>query len=427
MTRFYLRIIVVIFLAIMASIIAFVRLAKVWEERFFEPKAIKQLHKLAGTLDERLRGMDEAEAKAALEEIEKERGLPIHIVTVDNLAEVATNRPSDSKTKRLFLDLGDKPFGVMIQSDEGLIKEYEEDEERYMGRGVVQMILIIGVAGFFIVRPLVKKLRVQEAILAEIADGNLSARVDIKGKDALGRLSQRLNSMADRIQELLGSQRQIIQAVSHEMRTPTSRIGFALEMLAESKTEEDRQRRIASLNEDLADMDALLEELLTFLRFEDGAQALDLESLNLLAMVSETERRVQRFRPELNITTQTLPEGMATLEAPVSRKYFPRVLENLLMNAMRHAKSHISVKVIPGDSLVEIHIDDDGFGVPDDQKARIFEPFVRLDPSRDRQTGGTGLGLAITKRIIDQHQGTITVSKSPLQGARFSILLPQKA
>ncbi len=427
MTRFYLRIIVVIFLAIMASIIAFVRLAKVWEERFFEPKAIKQLHQLAGTLDERLRGMDEAEAKAALEEIEKERGLPIHIVTVDNLAEVATNRPSDSKTKRLFLDLGDKPFGVMIQSDEGLIKEYEEDEERYMGRGVVQMILIIGVAGFFIVRPLVKKLRVQEAILAEIADGNLSARVDIKGKDALGRLSQRLNSMADRIQELLGSQRQIIQAVSHEMRTPTARIGFALEMLAESKTEEDRQRRIASLNEDLADMDALLEELLTFLRFEDGAQALDLESLNLLAMVSETERRVQRFRPELNITTQTLPEGMATLEAPVSRKYFPRVLENLLMNAMRHAKSHISVKVIPGDSLVEIHIDDDGFGVPDDQKARIFEPFVRLDPSRDRQTGGTGLGLAITKRIIDQHQGTITVSKSPLQGARFSILLPQKA
>lgn len=427
MTRFYLRIIVVIFLAIMASIIAFVRLAKVWEERFFEPKAIKQLHQLAGTLDERLRGMDEAEAKAALEEIEKERGLPIHIVTVDNLTEVATNRPSDSKTKRLFLDLGDKPFGVMIQSDEGLIKEYEEDEERYMGRGVVQMILIIGVAGFFIVRPLVKKLRVQEAILAEIADGNLSARVDIKGKDALGRLSQRLNSMADRIQELLGSQRQIIQAVSHEMRTPTARIGFALEMLAESKTEEDRQRRIASLNEDLADMDALLEELLTFLRFEDGAQALDLESLNLLAMVSETERRVQRFRPELNITTQTLPEGMATLEAPVSRKYFPRVLENLLMNAMRHAKSHISVQVIPGDSLVEIHIDDDGFGVPDDQKARIFEPFVRLDPSRDRQTGGTGLGLAITKRIIDQHQGTITVSKSPLQGARFTILLPQKA
>ncbi|MDC0503375.1 ATP-binding protein [bacterium] len=427
MTRFYLRIIVVIFLAIMASIIAFVRLAKVWEERFFEPKAIKQLHKLAGTLDERLGGMDEAEAKAALEEIEKERGLPIHIVTVDNLTEVATTRPSDSKTKRLFLDLGDKPFGVMIQSDESLIKEYEEDEERYMGRGVVQMILIIGVAGFFIVRPLVKKLRVQEAILAEIADGNLSARVDIKGKDALGRLSQRLNSMADRIQELLGSQRQIIQAVSHEMRTPTSRIGFALEMLAESKTEEDRQRRIASLNEDLADMDALLEELLTFLRFEDGAQALDLESLNLLAMVSETERRVQRFRPELNITTQTLPEGMATLEAPVSRKYFPRVLENLLMNAMRHAKSHISVQVIPGDSLVEIHIDDDGFGVPDDQTARIFEPFVRLDPSRDRQTGGTGLGLAITKRIIDQHQGTITVSKSPLQGARFTILLPQKA
>ena len=426
MTRFYLRIIVVIFLATAASIVAFIRLAEVWEERFFEPKAIQQLHKLAGTLGERLKGMDEVQAKEALEEIEKERGLPIKIVTVDNLAEVAADRPSDGKTKRLFIDIGDKPFGVMIQSNEELIKKYEEDGERYMGRGIVQMMLIVGVAGFFIVRPLVKKLRVQEAILTEIADGNLSARVNVKGKDALGRLSQRLNSMADRIQELLGSQRQLIQAVSHEMRTPTARIGFALEMLAESKTEEDRQRRIASLNEDLADMDALLEELLTFLRFEDGAQELSLESLDLLAMVSDTERRVQRFRPELNINSQALPEGTATVEAPVSRKFFPRVLENLLMNAMRHAKSQVSVQLIQGVSQVEIHIDDDGSGVPEDQAARIFEPFIRLDPSRDRQTGGTGLGLAITKRIINQHQGTIEVSRSPLQGARFTIRLPHQ-
>lgn len=426
MTRFYLRIIVVIFLATVASIVAFVRLAEVWEERFFEPKAIQQLHKLAGTLGEKLKGMDEEEAKAALQQIEEERGLPIQIITVDNLAQVAADRPTDGKTKRLFVDIGDQPFGVMIQSDEQLIKKYEEDGERYMGRGVVQMMFIIGVAGFFIVRPLVKKLRVQEAILAEIADGNLSARVDVKGKDALGRLSQRLNSMADRIQELLGSQRQLIQAVSHEMRTPTARIGFALEMLAESKTEEERQRRIDSLNEDLADMDALLEELLTFLRFEDGAQELSLESLDLLSMISETERRVQRFRPELNISSQAYPEGTTRLEAPVSRKYFPRVLENLLMNAMRHAKSQVAVQLIQRDSQVEIHVDDDGSGVPDEQAARIFEPFVRLDPSRDRQTGGTGLGLAITKRIIDQHQGTITVSRSPLQGARFTILLPHK-
>ena len=92
MTRFYLRIIVVIFLATVASIVAFVRLAEVWEERFFEPKAIQQLHKLASTLGEKLKGMDEAEAKLALQQIEEERGLPIKIVTVDNLAQVAADR-----------------------------------------------------------------------------------------------------------------------------------------------------------------------------------------------------------------------------------------------------------------------------------------------------------------------------------------------
>ena len=199
MTRFYLRIVVVIFLAFLATLFAFQRLGDLWEDRFFKPKTIQQLHELANTLRDRLDGMDEQQAREALQKIEEESGLPIQVVTLRELERVAAAQPEDENTKRLFIELGGKPFGVMIQADDRLIRRYVKEEERYMVRGLIQLMFIIGLAGIFIVRPLVKKLRAQEATIAKIADGDLSARVDVSPKESLGRLSQRLNSMADRI------------------------------------------------------------------------------------------------------------------------------------------------------------------------------------------------------------------------------------
>ncbi len=422
MTRFYLRIVVVIFLTVLAMMVAFDRLGKEWEKRFYKPRTMQHLHELADSLREKLAGLSEPEARQLIEKMGEERDVAIALVQRGPFAPSLGSAPADAN--RFLIDLGEQSYLVRLTADPAMVKRYMKEEEQLRGRGLFQAFLLIGIAGIFIVRPLMKKLRVQEETIAKIADGDLSARVAVKSNDALGRLGRRLNLMADRIQELLGHQRQLIQAVSHEMRTPTARIGFALEMLEEAKTDEERRRRIASLNEDLADMDALLDELLTFLRFEETTTQLEREPVDLVAMARGIGDRVRRFRPEL-VVTVSAENDASTWEVAVSRKYFPRVLENLLMNAMRHAASRIDVSIRLADAKsAEIQVSDDGPGIAPTDAERIFEPFTRLDPSRNHKTGGSGLGLAIAKRIVEQHRGTIAARSAESGGAAFIVSLP---
>jgi two-component system OmpR family sensor kinase len=99
-------------------------------------------------------------------------------------------------------------------------------------------------------------------------------------------------------------------------------------------------------------------------------------------------------------------------------------LQNLLRNAMRYCEKRIQIGVQVSADGCEIWVDDDGIGIPDDERERIFEPFYRLDRSRDRATGGFGLGLAISRRALEAQGGTLTVEASPLGGARFRLWLP---
>ena len=419
MTRFYLRIVLAMFLVMMACIVVFQHLGKELEKRFFKPKSIQHLTELANALREDLRELSQSEAEGVIRRMEAEREIPIRLVAVNDLVRDFPN--DSSRENRLIIDLANQSYVVVIEPTTQELNRFIKEEERTMGKGTIRVLFIIGLAGFFIGRPLVKKIRLQEETIAKIADGDLSARVVVDSKDAVGRLGERINLMADRIQELLGQQRQLVQAVSHEMRTPTARIGFALEMLGEAKTDEERERRIDSLNEDLQDMDQLLDELLTFLRFDEASTPpLEKETIALKAMLEEVSRRVLRFRPELELETVCSDK----IEVPVSVRYFPRVLENVLMNAMRHASARIQVTAVIEGKQAIVSIGDDGPGIPQADHEHLFEPFRRLDPSRDRKTGGTGLGLAIAKRIVEKHEGTIDIDTASLGGAQFTIRIP---
>ncbi len=420
MTRFYLKIVGVILLVMIAAIIVFSNVSKRLEKRLFKPQTVQQLHSLTETFRNELAELPPEDAKRALERIAGERDISIELVDWQDLKLQSTAPPSNGGSTH-YIDLGGKPYLVALKTSDSLIARYVKESEVMQTVALCQVLLIIGLAGFFIVRPLVKKLRQQEQTIAKIADGDLNARVEVSSKDAIGRLGNRLNLMADHIQELLGRQKQLIQAVSHEMRTPTARIGFALEMLQDAKSEEERERRIHSLNEDVADMDALLDELLTFLRFDETASQLAKDPTDLIPIIFQVSDRVRRFREDLIIQA---PE-VATFTAAISPKYFPRVLENLLMNGMRHAKSRIEITVGMDGKVPWLAVADDGPGIAPSDAERIFEPFIRLDPSRDRSTGGTGLGLAIVKRIVARHQGSIVLGRSEnLGGAHFLIRLP---
>ena len=114
-----------------------------------------------------------------------------------------------------------------------------------------------------------------------------------------------------------------------------------------------------------------------------------------------------------------------TLEVEAEERYLHRVLQNLVTNALRYAQSRIVMRVEESEDQVVIHVDDDGPGIPEHERERVFKPFARLDKSRHRASGGYGLGLSIVKRIVDWHGGEIRVDESPEGGARFTVTLPK--
>jgi two-component system, OmpR family, sensor kinase ParS len=212
--------------------------------------------------------------------------------------------------------------------------------------------------------------------------------------------------MADRIQELLANQRQQLQAVSHEMRTPAARIGFALEMLEDARTDEERKRRIDALQDDLGDLDRRLDELLTFLRFDDGENPVHPQTGDVRPSVLAAIEKARRLRG--GITIDTDPNEWKTPPVTLHERYFPRVTVRI-----RASKTHCIIEV-----------QDDGPGIPPEDRERIFEPFIRLDSSRSQISGGTGLGLAIASRVMKNLGGTISAVDPPERdGAVFQITL----
>jgi two-component system sensor histidine kinase RstB len=123
----------------------------------------------------------------------------------------------------------------------------------------------------------------------------------------------------------------------------------------------------------------------------------------------------------LTVDTSALPPG---LRVQIDRKSLPYAIKNLLRNAIRYARTTIHVSAAIAGDRIQIHVDDDGIGIPPEERERVFSAFTRLDRSRDRSTGGYGLGLAIARLVMEMHGGTASADESPLGGARFTLAWP---
>jgi two-component system sensor histidine kinase RstB len=217
--------------------------------------------------------------------------------------------------------------------------------------------------------------------------------------------------------------------VSHELRTPPARIRFALDLLAEAEDAGERQAHVRSIDEDLTEIDQLVDELLTYLRLETDAPPLEPEVFDAVAVVRALAGRTNGLGGGLAGERDIAVEVRASpgLEVLANRKYFRRAIENLLTNALRHARTRVRIEVtLMGDGDgVSVVVADDGAGVPADARERIFEPFASLDESRSKRLGGIGLGLAIVTRIMAWHGGRVTVGDADLGGALFTTWWPR--
>ncbi len=292
---------------------------------------------------------------------------------------------------------------------------------------IVVPIAVAVVAAMVLVVPVTRRLRALERTTRLLAGGDLAARAVVGPRDAIGNLAERFNQMACEIQQLVDSKRQLLQAVSHEFRTPTSRIRFALEMLETSRTDDERRDMLTSIDDSLVEIDELVDELLTYVRFEGTTPELPTEELDPRGELEAMVASVRGLRREVEVEITAHDEDEPT-HIVANRRYFRRALSNLVHNAVRHAESRVRIEYQRvGDDLVVL-VHDDGPGVPADQRAHVFEPFARLDNSRSRDSGGVGLGLAIVQRILEWHGGSVNVEdSSPLGGAMFVSVWPTHA
>jgi len=195
---------------------------------------------------------------------------------------------------------------------------------------------------------------------------------------------------------------------------------FALEMLSGTDERAERERLWAMMEGDLDELDHLIDTSLTYARFEREAPEPHFSSVRFAEWLSDEVDAVRLLGRDLTITVDTakLPEN---LSIDLDRKAMPYALRNLLRNAFKYAGKQILVSAELQQDRIVVHVDDDGIGIPPEDREHVFSAFTRLDRSRDRATGGYGLGLAITRRVLELHGGTATADAAPLGGARFTL------
>ena len=257
--------------------------------------------------------------------------------------------------------------------------------------------------------------------------GNFSARIADKRWSPISKISQAFNAMAEQIQQSMRSQKELTSAVSHELRTPVARMRFALEMLETSNNANDKSRYIGDINEDIDELDLLLEELLTYARFDQKSHQIHPRLEKLIPWISQSMEKLMPLANNKTLHYQV--QGIGVNETGLFEpRLMSRVLDNLVQNALRYAKQTVEVTLSKDHSkdydYYLLMVEDDGEGIAREKQEHIFEAFSRIDASRDRASGGFGLGLAIVDRIIKAHSGTVAVKKSALGGACFEVRIP---
>ncbi len=254
----------------------------------------------------------------------------------------------------------------------------------------------------------------------EIGGSDLHRRLREPGvRDEIGKLATTMNEMLDRLEASSEAQARFVSDASHELRTPIAVIRHELEIaLRDDDTDLLRQTASDVLDEDVR-MQRLVDDLLLLAR-RPGAPA-DPGDAPLVDLDDVVMVEAHRVPHALLVDTSAVSAGQVRAQP----ERLARIVRNLLDNALRHATATVAVTVTSINSRVVLHVDDDGPGIPPDERERIFERFGRVDESRTRGDGGTGLGLAIVRQLADALGGTVSVETSPtLGGARFTVTFP---
>jgi signal transduction histidine kinase len=285
------------------------------------------------------------------------------------------------------------------------------------------LLAVVAVTTWVVVGRALAPVEAMRAEVDEISAAALHRRVpDPPADDEIGRLARTMNRMLGRLEQAQARQRRLVADASHELRSPVATIRQHAEVaLAHPGRATTSELAAIVLAEDLR-LQRLTEDLLLLTRADEQSLAPRRRPVDLDDLVFEEATRL-RNATGLRVDTTAVSAGRVAGDAAGLR----RVLRNLGDNASRHARERLALSVAERDATVVLAVDDDGPGIPEDDRERVFERFVRLDGARARDDGGSGLGLAIVAELVAAHGGAVVAAASPLGGARVEVTLPRLA
>lgn len=287
--------------------------------------------------------------------------------------------------------------------------------------GLPLLLLLLGATTWVVVTRALRPVERIRREVEQITGDRLDRRVpEPPSHDEINRLAHTMNQMLTRLEESRTRQQQFVADASHELRSPLASIRQTAEVASAHPGALPEGELATAVLEEAARMQRLVEQLLLLTRADEGAvrRAHDVD-LDDLALAEA--RRVRRNGLAVDAS------GVAPGRVRGEEIALAQVVRNLVDNAARHAASALAVSVREVAGGVELVVEDDGPGIPEIDRERVFERFVRLDEARTRDAGGSGLGLAIVGEIVATHGGTVQVGQSALGGARFVVRLPARS
>ena len=397
MRRLYLR----IYLAVLASLVAFALVSGVLWHQFGDAGPAGHAFEMAGTLAQNVlpsAGAPKPEQQAAVGRLAANLDADVALFAADRTLLAAVGEPVPAPAAGRDRDgwvhrWGGSPAGSLRLPDGRWLVARAHRHPRPGFRLVVPLGLValaVGVGAYPVVRRLTARLERLQAGVESLGAGDLRARVKVEGHDEVARLAESFNRAAGRIEELVAAHKSLLANASHELRTPLARIRMAVELMKERA---DPQRK-RDLERDIAELDALIEEILLASRL-DAVKAPEVdEEVDLLGLASEECARYE----DAELDGQ-----------PVTMRGDPRLLRrmirNLLENARRHGAPPIRVRVQGARGRAEMRVSDQGPGIPEAEREAVFRPFYRFAGAG--AGAGAGLGLALVRQIARRHGGDV--------------------
>jgi two-component system OmpR family sensor kinase len=285
---------------------------------------------------------------------------------------------------------------------------------KFLLYSIIFFLLLGGVIAFWI-WPLWRDLSNLEKTVSNVKPDGSIVQNNISQTSLVYPIAKSLNNMGRQITQLMQNQRELSGAVTHEFRTPLARLKFALAMNPPAQSEP-----WLDMQQDVNELEHLVQEMLDCASTDARIPEMNLAEIPIKQLCQQLINRLK----ESHLSSLDIKVYGDDPHVLADEHFIERAIENLVLNGRRYANEVLEIHIIKHNNLIQVCIEDDGIGVPQAMRKKIFSPFFRPDEGRDRQKGGAGLGLAIVKKIVDWHQGDCYVTDSELGGAKFIINLP---